>query len=402
MRLLWLLCGCALALCLACDEQIPQAGDPCQGLEDCALNEQLACFENTCQRIPCTSTPACPAGAACVGGVCTVAQCLVDEDCAQADVVCDQGACVQRACVTNEDCPAGRVCRGTPAACLPPEPFCAQDTDCPVGFVCPVTTTAQCTPGCQTQAQCSAQEYCDGTRCRALCDPQTPCPGNTVCLEGRCIDPPDCSALPECPATAPVRDAATCACHECLEDAQCDTTRSESCLDRQCWYCPIPAQDQSFCQTQGLERLQTCCVECLRDEDCDALGESCDQGRCIDAQSGTCTTDAQCAQGSVCDGVRCVDEDALIPCVAQSDCPAQLSCYSDGRCRRSPDELCAAACPAPSRCVVRSGDTLGTCAGCPTHCQSQGCPDGTFCYAPEDSSAGYCTDVVFEASVCGQ
>lgn len=399
---LMLLCGLMLLVVAGCgQEEIPQAGDPCSSLQDCALNGELSCFEDTCQRIECTATPSCPAGAACVAGVCAVAECLNDSDCAAENAFCNQGECAQRVCSTNVDCPQGQVCRGAPAACLAPTPFCANDTECPVGFVCPVNTTAQCTPGCVTDTQCSALEYCDGTRCRARCDAQTPCPGNTVCLEEQCIDPPDCSASPECPPDAPVRDAATCACHGCLEDAQCDTTRNEACVARQCWYCPTPAQDQSFCQVQGLTRLEQCCVECIEDADCTQAGESCDMGRCIDAQQGACITDTQCANGQVCDGVRCVADDALESCTQQADCPTQFACYSDGRCRRSPSELCATSCPEPSRCVVRSGDTQGTCAGCTIHCQQQGCPEGTFCYAPNAGDPGYCADTLFEASVCG-
>lgn len=379
-----------------CEEPLPQIGDSCQKFEDCAQGDRLACQNNTCQQIRCQSTPECPFGSACVGGYCTIAECLNDTECTGAQI-CFGGACLVAGCKDNSDCP-NQVCRGTPKQCLAPPAFCLNDVDCPTGKRCQ-NTTGQCKETCQSDDNCSVDQYCDGLFCRRRCTTDDQCTGSDLCIEQKCQSAPDCGEA-ACPPDKPVRDIRTCVCLECQSDNQCNMARNEACLDQECTYCPIESTSESQCLLQGLRLRQGCCVQCVVNEHCDSEnGEVCQKGRCIDQSERTCLTDDQCGFEEVCDGSRCTPESSLKACTKQTDCPDGEACHGNGRCRAVSDR-CQGQCQAPNRCIAEPGDTQGTCAGCTQSCTDNGCPTDSFCYVPEGQVEGYCAASLFRPMLC--
>ena len=75
--------------------------------------------------------------------------------------------------------------------------------------------------------------------------------------------------------------------------------------------------------------------ECVSDADC-AEGQVCEDGACTDAPAPECETDADCAEGQVCEDGVCTD--APVPeCEADADCAEGQMC-EDGVCVEAPDE----------------------------------------------------------------
>jgi hypothetical protein len=393
-----LLLTMTLALLAACGAPpAPQLGDPCASIADCAGTDGLSCRESTCQAIACSRSAACPIGAACIRGVCGVAECLEDDDCAESS--CFEGECVRDLCDLTEQCPSGQVCRGVPPLCRTPPDVCVRDGECPVGQVCRIAT-GECVDGCVGDDSCEDRAYCDGRICRPLCAEDAECSALEACSEGRCAPRSSCSGAPDCPEDAPTRDPVSCQCFECRDDADCDEARGEACVGSSCVYCPARATEAASCEAQGFVFDRGCCLGCLEDADCDgALGEACEAGRCLDPIRQTCLTDSDCPTGLLCDGDRCVEDTSTSPCALQSDCPDGRACTSDGVCRTAAD-VCDPPCPAPGRCVASPGDALGACVGCTEHCAQAGCPDGLRCVVPEGQAEGYCADVDF-FGLCG-
>ncbi len=137
---------------------------------------------------------------------------------------------------------------------------------------------------------------------------------------------------------------------------------------------------------------------CTVDLEC-AGGERCVNGACIVANGDQCTSDAQCPEGQLCRGDRCVPD--ATGCVNDGDCPGGGRC-ADGECRPADpgcvtdrdcgaDESCqegecvAASpecrgdgdCEAGQRCQDGQcvGDGMGGCA------MDDDCPPGQLCRA---------------------
>ena len=379
------------------NEPDPVPGDPCADILDCAPTAQLACSGGECTQIPCTRSSACPAGAACVQGICGLPVCQEDADCDEG-AGCFEGDCVVGLCQGRTDCDAGEVCLGTPSLCGPPPDVCEEDTECPLGEACKLPL-ARCVPSCELGQACPSGSWCDGELCRSECDDSDECDPGERCARGRCQPPRDCSGEETCPSSLPNRDPVTCECLECLEDIDCVIERGEACAATTCVFCDLRADTEAGCEELGRRFLDGCCLECLSDGDCAAdRGEACESGRCIDLLEQRCESDADCPQGLICDGDRCVEDASLMACQVQTDCPGGEACYGDGRCRVE-GSVCQD-CPSPSRCVAEVGDTVGTCAGCTSHCLQDGCAAGQLCRVAEGEPEGYCVDEAFWQGVC--
>ncbi len=386
----------ALALALgvsACGAApIPQQGDPCESIADCAAAPGLACLDATCQVIPCSRSSACPMGAACVRGSCAAAECLDDVDCV--DSSCFEGECVRGLCDLTEQCEADEVCRGVPPLCQQPPDICVRDNECPLDLVCRIST-GECEAGCSDDTSCGERAYCDGRICRPLCASNAECSALEACSEGRCSPRSSCSGAADCPDGSPNRDPVTCQCFECRDDPDCAEARGEACVGNSCVYCPTRATESATCDALGLVFDRGCCLGCLEDADCDTtIGEACEAGRCLDPIRQTCLTDVDCPPGLLCDGDRCVADTSTSECDTQADCPSRRACYEDGVCREASD-ICDPGCPSPGRCVASPGDSIGSCIGCTEHCAQDGCPAGLRCVVDPGAAEGYCADVGF-------
>jgi len=394
---LGVLLGILSASSCAGDVPAPVAGDPCEDILDCAPTAQLACSGGACSRIECQRSSACPVGAACVQGICGLPVCQEDADCGSG-AGCFEGDCVEGLCEGREDCGAGQVCRGTPPLCSAPLEACEANEECPLGEACKLPL-ARCVAACDVGQSCPPGTWCDGELCRSECTDNGDCDLGEGCADGRCQPPRDCSGEETCPSSLPIRDPVTCECLECIEDLDCAIERGEACAASTCVFCDLRSDTETGCDVLGRKFFAGCCLECLTDSDCVAVrGESCQSGKCIDLLEQRCESDADCSQGLICDGDRCVEDASLMSCQLQSDCPEGEACYGDGRCRVQ-GTVCQD-CLSPGRCVAEVGDTVGTCAGCTSHCQQSGCPQGQLCRVSDGAGEGYCVDESFWQGTC--
>ena len=386
-----------LAGCSANDPKNVRAGAPCEDILDCASIFPLACQDSACARITCARTVECPIGAACVDGLCRAAECVTQADCdAAAGARCFEGDCRDDLCASSAECAPDRICTGNPPQCAAPPSICVRDADCPDQTVCDVSRGA-CVTACGESSPCPDGSYCDARQCRSLCVTGAQCRELELCIEGKCALAPDCSGRAACPAARPFRRPEDCVCVACLVDTDCDGSSAQACVDQQCVFCLQRATSALTCASAGSVWDGQCCVSCRDTADCDVdAGESCLEGRCVNLENLVCQTDSDCPAALRCDGSRCADS-SLQPCAQQADCPGGQACYPEGRCRA--EAAVCASCPAPSRCVAEPQDTLGTCAGCATHCAPDGCPSGQLCQRAGEAE-GRCVDAAFLAPSC--
>lgn len=380
---------CALAGCSS-PAAVPEAGDGCASMADCVGPNRLACLDKTCQLIGCEAPADCPAGSTCVDKICDEPQCVVPTDCAGTEA-CWEGLCVQGLCGDRQDCEAGEVCLGTPPQCVAPPQHCQSDAECPVGQGC-ILSRQTCFSTCDGDAGCRQPNYCLDGLCRPPCRDDRDCPGDFACVDQQCRQLPDCADAPDCAGKRPYRDPQTCACVACLADDACDVTRQEVCTSGgDCVFCARPATSADDCTPGGRVFVDGCCADCRDDADCtDADAPYCARGRCVADPPAECIAQSDCTDGEVCDRGRCVQPPSYAECQTQGDCPAGEACYADGLCHAEAS-VCDG-CPSTSRCVAEPGDTVGTCAGCDTACDTSACPDGQRCYIAPGAGEGYCVE----------
>jgi len=218
-----------------------------------------------------------------------------------------------------------------------------------------------CSP-CRSAAECSdlgegaaCTAIGEGSFCTSACDASTPCPGGYNCVEmlGQCIPNGfNCVACLQepcaegfCDITSGECVAPQGRCAACTEDAACADNRlcrsvnnQSRCVDRCEGGCStgtscqegacIPDEGTSCDPCAGAcgEDAPFCvaaegrCAECGESVPCDA-GFNCDlvTNSCVEAQSGSCISDADCAEG-VCVTGQCRE------CLQDSDCPSRNRC----------------------------------------------------------------------------
>ncbi|HJL14316.1 MAG TPA: hypothetical protein RMH99_01600 [Sandaracinaceae bacterium LLY-WYZ-13_1] len=218
---------------------------------------------------------------ACTGSRATLGQqCTINTDC-QAPLICGFGRC-RRACDVDRDCVPPAYCLVSPeievgTCALEDELRCALDSDCPEDTVCRLGT---CTTECEEDRDCGPGLRCNRTDADApFCEHPEPegclydsdCPDGLVCGEDR-----------------------RCR-YECFQSSEC--AGGARCVDNRC---VVP-----------------------------------DGGVPVDAGPALCRSDAQCADGTFCNGAeRCA------PGAADADdfgcappdgpaCPADTTCDED-------------------------------------------------------------------------
>ncbi len=329
------------------DQDGDGVGDACDTCNGQPLPEACDAIDNDCDGRVDEDVPqggacmadvpgACGQGVeVCDGGryVCMPSAVATDEICDGLDNDCDgtideDAAGLGERCATGEPgiCAAGRsLCLDGRLACNADEEPLAEvcdglDNDCDgtidegVRNACGLCGTLP-SDGCD-----GVDDDCDGT-----IDEDPMCPGEQVCLYGRCNDP--------------------CANNECARNRVC---------------------------------VQGVCIDPCDVTEC-AEGTVCDNGICIDR-----CADVSCPEGQVCVDGGCKDDHC-----EQTGCRAGERCGDDGVCEPDPcaslfcnegefcrDGVCVGSC-APISCPLDEVCRDGRCTASP--CAQISCPDGQAC-----------------------
>ncbi len=300
------------------------AGCPCTTIDDCSLGLRCDVSTGYCEDAPaCVSTADCGAG----------------EICDTAHAVCVPGT-PPAACRTHGDCAAGEYCASD--VCTPSS-ACTTDATCTGGFVCDFRSTCVPPGACRTTADCTGTQLCIEGACT---DPSSTCQFNYECGAGRaCVDN---ACVNLCTAASQCASGQTCRAGFCEADpTECTTSAAcgaDHCVDGRCL---------SDCRTSTCVGASDTCGA---DQFCRPTWEP----------HPFCTTDTQCALGSVCRGgvcrtpcptgtsAECMRFDVQLPicqmasgsteylcyatnesvpeCALQTDCGAMESCI-DAVCR---------------------------------------------------------------------
>lgn len=367
----------------ACAPRSAEPGDSCATIADCLGEQELACSQSVCVRLSCQRSAECPAGAACVAGLCALPECGADDDCL-GRMRCFEGDCRSDVCEFKAECARGEVCNGDPPTCRLPPAKCDEDRDCANDTFCQLPERI-CERRCTSDVSCPDESYCDGEFCRLRCQTRADCAALDACVDGRC-EPVTCGAQ-TCSDDAPFLDPVTCSCVSCLDDSDCAVEAQFGCSTaNRCITCLLKSDDSSVCAGQGLKLFEGCCVGCIEDRDC-RTGSVCENNRCVLADPRECVFDEDCPSGARCDLGFCVQPGSQTACQTQTDCPDGEACYGDGRCRAESD-VCVD-CDVPNRCVAEPGDPLGSCVGCSTTCDETGC-GSRVCLVPTGAAEGFC------------
>jgi hypothetical protein len=240
------------------------------------------------------------------------ADCFVNSDCGELLVCAFQRCHIE--CITTRDCAGVERCAGASASkqvCqLEAEAACRTSADCGSGLDC--GPDGVCRNGCDTSAQCIAEQTCV----------------QNVCADARDLD--DSGALPQtvahvtCGRDSECPEGSRCAfgncVPECREDADCDG--GKTCQQGQCRYATAePCAAVSDCPLAGAECVDgQCRCACLTDVDC-AAGQRCDGCACVAGPEPECSEASPCAPGS-----RCIEGACDCECVTNRDCDAPLVC----------------------------------------------------------------------------
>lgn len=183
---------------------------------------------------------------------------------------------------------------------------------------------------CDSDRDCSASGLvCDLDEgiCVA-CVRDADCPTSEVCIANECAAPTACTSSTMCPGLVCDLDRGICV--ECVGDADCDG--AEICLSSRC---ERACDDDADCAGRMCDSVSGVCVECLSDAHCVAP-EICDPSSRTCVELCTCATDADCDDGSFCNGqeicggctVGCTA--AASPCVPGEMCDELLDrCVTD-------------------------------------------------------------------------
>ena len=284
-------------------------------------------------------------------GAITVAHCLGDADCQDAnpctDSRCDAGVCILSANAASCD-------DGNP---------CTSPDVCAVGL-CSGPLVAGC---CRAHGECNdgnicTADFCENGGCRAspislnLCDDGNPCTDSDACNQGQCtgtLRAVCCAAATECD------DANPCTNDQCVggicirepNQASCEDddacTDEDTCSDGACRGRIIPDCCESDedcprepchevlcverrCRSEPTDDCETCDGEAACDDEDACTDDRCVQEECRRAfNESPCDDGDLCTTDDVCRAGSCAGQARLDCCHADHDCDDQDACTDD-------------------------------------------------------------------------
>ncbi|MBI5077169.1 hypothetical protein HZB94_02205 [Candidatus Falkowbacteria bacterium] len=297
---------------------------------------------------------------------------------------CGEGCCLKDAigCTKDEqqclypgeiDCENGMIC--------PEGTFCS---DLP-GFFCPQKGSAKCEDGyyCPPGNVCiNGEEKCCPFE-QEICDNDSICcPAGFICHEKKGI----CVLKPECDEEAPIKCEYTC----CAKDQICNMSGDACddkckpptpiiCLDKCCpnnFECACEEMG-GVCKPKGAEMcdcekeiLCPASKECIKNEECIALGYTC---KSLGAQDCPGALECYCSPGDVCTNSEpaCCPAEAPVPC-GDFCCPADGDSSTNDecvpllkQCKASGEEYCGikmlgceVICPLGKKCMDKQCDCI--------------------------------------------
>jgi len=438
----------------------------CTADADCAAGNWCSAGQCVAKKTPgtaCTANLQC-AGGNCVDGVCCNSAC--SGQCEACNATGSVGTCTAvagqprggRAACVADGSSCGGTCDGTlrTACAYPGASSACRSASCTAGVAtaaascegtgkCPDVQTTACAPfacgatacntGCTTGAECSGDAFCTGGQCATKFADGAVCTGDGQCLHGRCVDGVCCNTgcSGQCQACDVIGLVGTCTPvagtphgkrGACASDGstcagQCDGSNGATCA--------YPGA-ATTCRTASCSAgAETHAASCAGTGSCPAVQrQSCGTFACgATTCESSCTTDAQCANGSYCDAGACVErKSAATACTASNQCTSG-NCVDGVCCNRACDGQCEAcdvadhvgSCTAVSgaphgsrrACTSDGGACGGTCDGtngaacaypdATVSCREASCTAGTATLAVACAGTGKCPTV--QTQSCG-
>lgn len=343
------------------------------------------------ERFVCNSDADCAGDQRCpyVGGYC-----VAKDSC---EFGCDVGQhCENSRCVTDDCAPAteGSDCNGFRCAFGVCDTFCASASDCAINFHC---DTGSCLPGaprpngsaCTTDGECSTQKCCV-TQMGKSCADRCPAAPNETCTTG-----PDCVSGNCCRIPQGMLVCSTVPCSEvpeCLKNLDCDLY--QVCMNQKCVTPPEPKGTGEACAASTECESASCvagfCRGTAKQGDSCTLDVDCEGGRICCESTSDFFDDKTCGElnrgcpgsiGAVCD----YDSDCLSDnCIADFTGFCSKSCTTNAECGTSPWGV-------PNACETNGLGQKICFPGCTTSFQCQSELDTDFdCYDALDSNAKIC------------
>ena len=305
-------------------------------------------------------------------GICL---CASDDACDGQEFCNDIGRCQAIVgCVDNSDCGGpqdpSNICDTNTGECIT---LSAQSVQCTLSNHCPFGTYCannQCIQGCETNGDCKLGDPCLNGQCDpspGACNENAFCDFGQLCdvATSRCVDHPERSGLCQpCGQGNPCDFGASCLIDPSVPPDPCtDNSTCSQYPGASCQQAPLACETNADCGAGGnCGNLGVCTCPglfggegvCPATATCDSLGGICNSGFCGRNFCGTSQCNDDCPRGYNCfvvstvTNIRCTLGDGTCTdgrtcrvggennvagscsCIADSDCPDNLTCVNPG------------------------------------------------------------------------
>ena len=336
----------------------------CDGAGNCVAGVKVECRiikcdpnSNTCLS-SCQSDSQCTTGNVCDGGTMSCgglkpngADCTANRQCLSAK--CVEGVCCGGLAANESACPACQSCKieGQRGSCKSSAAGAANAGSCPGG-------TGSC--GAQT---------CNGTGACVPANPAGSSCGTPACVEGTKLQSQLCNTSGMCVAGAAVNceEGFRCVSGSCKTSCTVATVTTDCVAGKLCVgnRCVSPIADGGSCTTNAQCANGACknfiCCNRACDGKCETCGTS---GVCaVDAAClARCTSNADCQSSQICDPVTMTCVAKVVKTPRGGDCSTNSQCET-GIC--SQRVCCEAACTGLCKTCAGSGADRGYCRNVP-------------------------------------